>query len=1149
MLPPGTVGPKDMVSLYSAYCSGGTSVSVSDGTQLDSGSGSIDMSHKIYTHDPVNCAYVEFEVAKRSTTNYAGFTCDYSWAQGRTRTYTDESGTITNLGCSPSQDDKYIMFPQSLGDMTSVQLVCTGTTDKGDHVNMNSGVCSEGPSGTTVSQSKFLDKFSGSIDISYEIDTTAPENCAYIEWKVGASTPGDSAFTCQYSWTGDSPSDTYTYTDESGTISNQDYFPNQHELLILYPETGDTMLDITCSGTAGPGDTVSLYQGTCEGEGSTTSVSDSCLVVSQSGFVDISYEHVLNHYMNCAYVQWDTDSAGTDGAGFSCDYDWSVGTGPHTYTYTAASGEFSNQGYFNNQVDSYVMIPLVVEKADQTLNTVAVTCTGTTGQHDLVELCTGVCTEEPGSTVISDPRVIVSGSGDIDLVQSQTLADTENCAYVAWLTDSQGTDYPGFTCEYSWSYVATPHTYLYTDTSGVISNERYLSNQQDVYIVHPDSVVGSATLTFEGSLDTDTDILSVYVAHCDADSGVGPTSSHLMHTLPGDLSSLSYELSLDIDGAATSLNCWYLQFDTEDSECTGSGFSCDYTSASPTETDATVFLESPSGTVDCPDYYNGQHTKWVVAVDDMAHAHVECAGVTAVGDTVSLYTAHCDGESVGAGTLVTVNIGTVNISQDMVFSDHTGDNCFYLALDANTDYISARGFSCSYSSETYDRASFYVTDSDGFTCDYSSTEYVPVPATIYLTDPTGTIVNANYYSNQHTEWVVVVPAMAHAHIHCSGDNADGTTVGVYNAVCDGASVSNDQLVIAYTSSFNVSLDLEFHVGGYNCWSVHYDTPAKHVVSSATHTFSCEYTVDVVETHSVVYDSPSATTTLSAYNTPFQAAHVTIDPLDVAGVSVQCATTLTGPLSGVTISSAMCDLTDSTLHPWDQMIVAQWSGDKSETIDIVYTRSLPDGAYECVEVVWTLQDATGAETCSLSYRVDAVPFQWGLLIVVGAVAITPVIGILVFCWMRHNGGYVKLSSQDPLDGDGTMGTALISDDLGENVDGYQTSIGLPEPEVAQDSESEREAVASSEEAFRSFSSSATESAHQVLASLATMDTSDTGVTTTLQQLVIYAPAAKGLARVGGLLSEFLVQHDPSLLCYTNVAPLLSKFTPLHDEYTQ
>ncbi|GIQ92280.1 hypothetical protein KIPB_015960, partial [Kipferlia bialata] len=127
---------------------------------------------------------------------------------------------------------------------------------------------------------------------------------------------------------------------------------------------------------------------------------------------------------------------------------------------------------------------------------------------------------------------------------------------------------------------------------------------------------------------------------------------------------------------------------------------------------------------------------------------------------------------------------------------------------------------------------------------------------------------------------------------------------------------------------------------------------------------------------------------------------------------------------------------------------------------------------------------------------------------------------------------KVDQYPVVEGD-TAATPEGHDDIDAAMVGFQTSTCRLPSEHVEAPKSERDM----------------ESAHSVLASLATMDTTDTGVTTTLQQLGIYAPAAKGLARVGVLLSEFLAQHDPSLLSHTDVAPLLSKFTPLHDEYTQ
>ncbi|GIQ85581.1 LOW QUALITY PROTEIN: hypothetical protein KIPB_007270 [Kipferlia bialata] len=547
----GTTGRKDTVSLYSAVCSEDASgTTVGQPVLIGSEAGSIDLAHEIYPDAAENCIYIEWTVDSGSSTNYSGFTCEYTWTLD-TYIYTDDAGTISNQGYFSSQDDVYVMYPETPDSWDGVQLSCSGTVGPNDTVTLYAAICSEDDSGITVSQPAFMATGSGTIHISDEIYTNDPQNCAFVEWTVDAESSTDyTGFTCDYIWTAaiftiredmgtftnhgyfptqddkyimypesdedwdavqvtctgsygttvfkptivasDSGSvsiaeeiypngeylwtdSTVVYVEESGSVVNPGYFTNQHDMIVLYPETRHTMLSVACTGITGPADTASLYQAACEEDGST---SREVLVVTRSGEVDISYDHLLDHYENCALLKWDTDSASATEGGFSCHYEWADGTGPHTYTYTDASGEFSNQGYYNDQVDSYVMIPEVQAKAEQTLNTVQITCSGTSGQGDVLELRTGVCTTGEHSTLIEDSSTIVSVSREFDLIRSETLSDRENCAYVAWLTNEEGTDYRGFTCQYSWSYVDTsPHTNTYGAASGVFSNHGYYINQ------------------------------------------------------------------------------------------------------------------------------------------------------------------------------------------------------------------------------------------------------------------------------------------------------------------------------------------------------------------------------------------------------------------------------------------------------------------------------------------------------------------------------------------------------------------------------------------------------------------------------------------------------------------------------------------------
>ncbi|GIQ88357.1 hypothetical protein KIPB_010588, partial [Kipferlia bialata] len=289
--------------------------------------------------------------------------------QANSYVYTDLEGTFSNEGYFSGQDDKYIMYLETPGDLDAVQVKYSGDIKNGDSLYLSTGVCTQGPDGiqvTTLKRVQNLDTY-GSLDIWWEVSLT-----------------GD------YSWT----RDIYTYTEATGSFENVGRFPNQVDKYVMFPASPDAWdaVQIRCTGkTEGTNDQVELFTGMCtEGPAGTSvsNISNSIASFSAShGTFDYSYElNMQAGTSNCAFAQWEVennwDSRSTD-TGFSCDYSWTV----DTYTYRDESGTFSNQGYFNGQVDKYIMYP-----ESQDWDAVQVTCTGDTIKSiDLVQLYTGVC--------------------------------------------------------------------------------------------------------------------------------------------------------------------------------------------------------------------------------------------------------------------------------------------------------------------------------------------------------------------------------------------------------------------------------------------------------------------------------------------------------------------------------------------------------------------------------------------------------------------------------------------------------------------------------------------------------------------------------------------------------------------------------------
>ncbi|GIQ92332.1 hypothetical protein KIPB_016035, partial [Kipferlia bialata] len=153
-----------------------------------------------------------------------------------------------------------------------------------------------------------------------------------------------------------------------------------------------------------------------------------------------------------------------------------------------------NDRYVNNQVDTWVVNPGSTGPLSA-----HILCSGTTQQDaDYVSVYSGLC--ELG-TVVSQ-TLLDKQSGTLSIEESLLFPPSEDptgtktsCLVVRFETDSDGTGYDGFECQY---FLDPPTTsVVVTDESGTLTNDRYLANQSDTYSVFPSAVIASTTLSIE----------------------------------------------------------------------------------------------------------------------------------------------------------------------------------------------------------------------------------------------------------------------------------------------------------------------------------------------------------------------------------------------------------------------------------------------------------------------------------------------------------------------------------------------------------------------------------------------------------------------------------------------------------------------------
>ncbi|GIQ82970.1 hypothetical protein KIPB_004205 [Kipferlia bialata] len=344
------------------------------------------------------------------------------------------------------------------------------------------------------------------------------------------------------------------------------------------------------------------------------------------------------------------------------------------------------------------------------------------------------------------------------------------------------------------------------------------------------------------------------------------------------------DMGPDTVTSASTTGCWYLQFDTLDSECTGTGFSCDYTSHLPTTTEGTVYLADPSGTIDNPYYYNAQDTQWVIAPANVADIQIECAGVTAPGDSLSLYTASCDGQSVTGTTLIDTGDGRVSMSHDVAFSTLGDDgNCLSLAFSADADYLGASGFSCTYTSTAF--------DTEVYT----------------LSDTAGNVSNQRYVSNQKGTW----------------------RVNPQVSIDSGALDIQDFITF---DPINV-------YGDSQCLVLEFDpSPSNNDFSG----FQCDYVLQPYEQSTVITDD-LGTITDTRYTFSEDDTYV-VHPIDsVESVSVSITGSLSARTDTLLVYGAHCDFAHTVTHPY---LIDTLTNTISETYGLSLDTSGSSSAINC-----------------------------------------------------------------------------------------------------------------------------------------------------------------------------------------------------------
>ncbi|GIQ84687.1 hypothetical protein KIPB_006232, partial [Kipferlia bialata] len=998
----------DTLTLHTGICSigFGNSIDLHDYSTIETYTGRLDFVQEVFLTGDATCAYLVFDT-NGSNQDYPGFHCYYSWVQD-VYTETDAKGDGSRTLSRDGGGDTFYLYPSdtSLG---MLGLDVTAMLVPGDTLSLYTGTCSGAGSKTsaddvTLVETLVVDAPGSSSTYDTDTDTvgvvmdrslvlTGSENCAFFE--VEAMTPlpetsGDRSIDFTYEWT---PVDvtvphTYSFSDMSAHVTNM--YPEMAKsddqyLMYPYPSKWAAPIRafaISCQEKGGRTDGLTLSVARClcnhpsydgfhiedpdsislVGESYTGSlfVSNSLMPEQHTTSLNTHPDISSHDPHNCLRVQWNTPEDAPDGSGFECDYAWTkVYDGQNmSYTVQEEMGHITNVGYINNQHEKYAMV------AYEGTNHVSIVCEGQTEPGDVLSIHRAVFTSDGDTDVVLSSEELWSHSGTIDHTQEVSLSGSDNCVYLGWDTDNEGTHAIGYECSYEWR----SDTATLTDQSGSFSQDTYEEVfDGDRYILFPDTLLPEVVVSCRGSA-TGTDSLSLYAAHCEGGGSTAVvTDSVLLQTsTPG---------SLDLSASPQphdDQNCVYLQWDLADKRTTEE-FSCTYEWRQDVYTYGGV-----EGTFTNGGYFTDQDDRYFLFPDSLegpsSHVQLSIEGELSDGDYVSVYTGVCS--SGEAGTVVS-QVSDALWSQGEVLSMDMGveisgdENCVFLEFTtAASSHSPSTGFTCTYTWH-YDMYTFH--------------------------DSEGTVSSVGNFDNQHDTYMIYFPEDVTTTDHaiavtCTGDGVSNTLL-LYTGTCTGDGPSASVSASTFMTGDAGAIDMQSRPtppAGDNCAYLKWDV----TTTSPTTQFQCDYQwLPTVE----VYTEETGTIQNTSFYDEEQSTYI-MYPTDTDGyfntLYVNCSGS-TGNSDIVSLYTAHCSEDGDAVTLSDPILVESDDG----TVNIDHSLIIRGLDVNCAYILY---DAGGVAssyftgfTCTYAWT-----FGWTWLLVAAVVLVTLILLVVVWCVLRH-----------------------------------------------------------------------------------------------------------------------------------------------------
>ncbi|GIQ81701.1 hypothetical protein KIPB_002701 [Kipferlia bialata] len=878
----GTIAPTDTITVFSGLCLDDVVVDAGTVVATQTGEEALAISADLFLDPPdvpptfgTQCMYVVLEVPHDvNNPEDMHFEVTYAMESYSTTVWFDDlAGTFSNTRYEERQQDSFVVHPDTDGMLASATVTIVtdidATTDSVGFYVAHCDVTDEGVQ--TVSSRKFLtNEFTADpVYLSLDLeDEESNRNCWLIQFSTQDSAHLGTGFTATYEsqlYVDEEP--VIHMTDAAGTVSPTNYYNNQSSEWIV---TGDAMANVqlTCTGVTHADDVIEVYSGTWDG----TDATERKLEWSYSGVIGerrgtFEIEFYAYEPSNCFTVHFDTNGDYIGDAGFSCEYS--------TSSYTKATNSFTDEvdSFDTYRYESYIEDTYLMYTDNMEALSAGITVTGTLSDTAMVMLYSGLCAT--GSVISRGELVDTVAGGAVDIAQSFSFPALESadsgytCLILVLDTKAESDDVTGMGLSVDY-YIQSYATETWMDAaSGSISNSRYIHEQDDLWIVYPDLAMASASLSIYATDIDATDSLTVSVAHCE--DGAVTLAQPLVVDFTSDV-----VLTLDVEGADESLNCWTLEFVTVQSAAAGMGFSCDYTMAAYTPTDDMTVLADASGVIANSDYYNNESKGWaVMSSQTMASATVSCTGSIKEGDTLSLYTAVCDGQTIVDGQQIWSGTGGLDVVNSLSFPEFDNSNCFTMHFETDGDYLGDAGFSCEYDTTVYTSATYLHSDDTG---SFSSERYVPYMHDTYVMDTT------------HTE-------ATSAEITLTGTISETATLSLYTGMCVGEFVQPDGTLVQTVSGGDVLIAETFSFDApetdttptpcmyYTIQTAEEDTPSDMSVQ-------CDYVIEPYATTTLI-TSMSGTVTNDRYLFAQDDVYVMNPAQTLAAVHVSITSYLSG----------------------------------------------------------------------------------------------------------------------------------------------------------------------------------------------------------------------------------------------------------------